>query len=599
MEIKDLILLMWRNVRYILVGLILGAGIGAVLSVIQTPVYEASTKIFVSRSRQQGNSDLLSALSDEQLLAINLQLVKSQSVLNEVSNQLGSKVDADNIQAGAIPNTLIIQIKVNDNDPKRAAAVANLIVQTLIQQNEILLSDRYTGFENAINEQLGQVQKQIESLQTQISQINDAGIQEQLTQIDQQIAQLKVEISRLETEISGFPYTPSPLERITLGEKQAQLDQAHSLMTLYQQIQTNLTYVGKPGPNGSGLENPQLATLQSTLGIFQQINITLINNRESVRLARAQSRQNVTQIVSAALPKKPVRPLPVLYLLLGSVVGLALASTAILMIDHFDDSLKSAGQIETLLGLPVYGVVLESMPIKNGLVTLLDPLSAGAESFRSLGANLEVVGAKKNIRSLMIVNAESTDGRTSIAANLAVINAQQGKKVILIDGDLKHPYLHTLFEMENQKGFAELLGGWIDVKSALHSIKDIGELKLICSGASEKNSTVWLGFTKWESLLLELHAQADLIIVDSPPSNAADTQILISKMDAVFLTVQAGQTRVDSAQAALRRFQLIGVSAAGVILNRQNPSEKMENKFMAWFKKIKLKISQLAKLAGF
>lgn len=61
MEIKDLILLMWRNVRYILVGLILGAGIGAVLSVIQTPVYEASTKIFVSRSRQQGNSDLLSA----------------------------------------------------------------------------------------------------------------------------------------------------------------------------------------------------------------------------------------------------------------------------------------------------------------------------------------------------------------------------------------------------------------------------------------------------------------------------------------------------------------------------------------------------------
>ena len=107
MEIKDLILLMWRNVRYIILGLVLGAGIGIVVSKIQTPVYEATTKVFVSRARQQSNSDMLS-LSDEQLLAINLQLAKSQPVLNDVSSQLGSKIDVDNIQVEPIPNTLII-----------------------------------------------------------------------------------------------------------------------------------------------------------------------------------------------------------------------------------------------------------------------------------------------------------------------------------------------------------------------------------------------------------------------------------------------------------------------------------------------------------
>ena len=107
---------MWRNIRYIVLGLALGAGIGIFVSKIQAPVYEAGTKVFISRARQQGNSDMLS-LSDEQLLAINLQLTKSQPVLDDVSSQLGSKVDADNIQVGAIPNTLIIQIKVQDTDP--------------------------------------------------------------------------------------------------------------------------------------------------------------------------------------------------------------------------------------------------------------------------------------------------------------------------------------------------------------------------------------------------------------------------------------------------------------------------------------------------
>ncbi|MBK7452755.1 MAG: hypothetical protein IPJ46_03280 [Anaerolineales bacterium] len=320
MEIKDLILLMWRNIRVIVLGLVLGAGIGVFLSIIQSPVYEASTKVFVSRARQQGNSDVLS-LSDEQLLAINLQLAKSQTVLNAVSSQLGSKVDVDNIQAGALPNTLIVQIKIQDTDPQRATTIANLLVQELIQQNEFLLSEQYTGFENAIIEQIEQVQQQIDGLQTQISQINNTSIQEQQEQVDQEIEQLKAEISSVEQEIAGLPDILTPLERILLAEKEAQLDQLHSLMTLYQQIQTNLTYIGKPIQSGSSLENPELATLQSTLSLYQQMNTTLINSRESTRLARTQSKQNVVQIVSATLPKKPVRPIPALYILLGVLLG--------------------------------------------------------------------------------------------------------------------------------------------------------------------------------------------------------------------------------------------------------------------------------------
>jgi len=375
MELKELILLMWRNTRYIILGLVLGAGVGIYAAKNQIPVYEATTKIYISRTRQQSNADMVS-LSDEQLLTINLQLAKSRLVLDKVISQLGSKVSPDDVAVGVIPNSLILQIRVSDNDPQRAATIANLLVQTLIQENERLVSEWYVTSENSITEQLTQVKSQIADLQALISQINDSGIQEQLEQVTQQIDQLKMEISTLEQDIASFPRSPNPVEIIELTEKHAQLDQIFSLLALHQQIQTNLTYIGKPVQNGLSLENPQLATLQSTLNLYEEVNIRLIASRENVRLARIQSGQNIMQVVPAIPPKNQSRPIPNLYLLAGCIVGIILAVTVILMIDHMDTSLKSASQIEELLGLPVLGSVFENRRTPKKLVTLYDPLSA-------------------------------------------------------------------------------------------------------------------------------------------------------------------------------------------------------------------------------
>jgi capsular exopolysaccharide synthesis family protein len=599
MDIKDLILLMWRNIRYIILGLVIGAGVGFFVSKIQAPVYEATTKIFVSRTRQQSNSDMLS-LSDEQLLAINLQLAKSQPIMNDVSLQLGSWIDVNNILVDTIPNSLILQIKVQDTDPQRAATIANLIVHTLVKQNEALLSARYAAFENAINEQVNQVQKQIDDLEIQINGISATGIQEQLTKVNQQIDQLKSEISGLEQEIAMYPSSLSPLDRVTLAEKQAKLNQLHSLMNLYQQIQTNLTFIGKPGQNDLSLEDPRLITLRPTLTLYQQINSTLINNRENVRMARMQSSQNVLQIVSAIPPKNPIRPLPVLYILISGSVGFILVITAILVIDHMDESLKSAGQIEDLFGIPVLGHVVDNQGPKNELVILNDPLSAKTEAFRALGARLEIIGAGKRFRTVMVVNTETADTRTTIAANLAVIYARQGKQVILLDGDLRHPYLHDLFKMKNQIGFAQLLNDSVDAKSACHAVNDIQGLTLIPSGDAEKELTAWLDVKKWEQLLLKLHKLADLVIVDSPPAEVADAQILASKMDEILLVIEAGHTRVDSVQGTLKKFQMINAKVAGAVLCRTTQYLKINKPSSPRFKinvqKMKSRVISTAKL---
>ena len=582
MEIKDLISLMWRNLRYLVLGLTLGAILGLVAAQIQTPVYEATTKILISRTRQQSNADML-PLSDEQLVAINLQLAKSQPVLDEITQQVGVKVDADSIQVSSIPNTLIVQVKVQDTDPIRAAQIANTLVQILIQRNEDLLSGRYAAFEQSIDTQIGQVQAQIDDLQTQVSQISDTSVQDQLMRVSQQIEQLSLEIATLKQEISAFPVAPTPIERVALTEKQAQLEQLNSLMSLYRQIETNLTYTGRVG-QGDTREDPQLATLQATLDLYQQMYLGLLSNRETVHLARMQSSENVVQIVAAIPPKKAAMPIPILYMLVGVMAGLGIAATVILILDYFDTSLRTPTQAEKELQVPVLGLVSDD-GLPHSPVTLSRPFSADADAFRALGASVEIVSLEGHIQALLVLNGGAKDGKTCIAANLAVVNAQQGRRVTLVDGDLRRPRLHDLFGVENQKGLSDVVHGRAELRQVYRMVEGLRDLRLVTGGQPDEDPTRWLDAVKWGQVLDELQAQSDLVIVDSPPAESADAQVLASRLGAILLVVRCGRTRVEAAQATLRRFQLLGAAVVGMVLSQPAQHRNVIRQFLSWKRK--------------
>ena len=565
MEIKDFLSLMWQRARVVIAGLILGTVLGFVVSRIQTPIYEATTDVLISRSRQQTNTDML-PLDENQLVSTNIRLAKSQAVLEAASSQIGSKIKADNIQVNVIPNTLIIQIKAQDQDPRQAAAIANTLVQVLIQQNENLVAGRYTAYESSLKLQIDQIQKQINELQTQISQISDASIAEQLTQVNLEIEQLNSQISSLEYEINGYPANLSDVQRASLSEKQAELIQFRSLLNLYQQIQTNLTFIGKPGQTGLALDDPRLSSLQSTLNLYQQLYLSLVNDLETVNLDRMQNTPNIEQINPAVPPKDPVRPLPLLYVLLGGVVGLFLSITTILMLDHFDESLKTTSQAEELLHLPVLGFVTDVHQVRYDLITSNNHSLKEAEAFRSLGASIEIACAKKNVRTLLVVNANPKGTKTTIAAHLAVVNAQHKKQVCLLDGDFGQPHLHTLFGMENEAGLADIIEKDADLKGVTRSVEAVAGVSLISSGIVTEGPLSWLNAEKWTALLAKLQKQADLVIVDAPSVEVADAQVLASKSDAVLLTIKLGETSAEAAKTALRRLQLAGAKVTGIVM---------------------------------
>ncbi|HSB65497.1 MAG TPA: P-loop NTPase, partial [Anaerolineales bacterium] len=545
MEIKDFLSLMWRSARVLAAALILGAALGFVVSRIQTPVYEAATDILISRSSQQTNTDML-PLDENQLVSTNIRLAKSQPVLTAVTTRLGSKIQADNIQVSAIPNTLIIHIKVQDADPQRAATIANTLVQVLIQQNQELVSARYVDFENNLNAQIDQIEKQINDLQSQISQINDASIAEQLAQVNQEIDQLKAEIASLENEINKYPKVLDESQRAVLSQQEARLEQLRSLLNLYQQIQTNLTFIGKPGQAGQSRDDPRLSNLQSTLNLYQQLYLSLVNSRETINLDRMQNTPNVAQIDPATAPKKPVRPLPLLYVLLGAAVGLSLSTTAVLIIDHFDDTLRSSQKVQEVLGVPIIGQISEAQRTNQKSSIAERDNSVLLNAFGSLRINVNRLMLRQSLKVLLVTSPGRGDGKTTVAENLAAAFVRAGRKVTLLDADLYHPQLHVRLGLDNQRGLTSILADDLNWREVA---QNSGRMTVISGGPRVSSSAILLESDIMTKLLEDLQENSDVVIIDGPPLFMMDAQVLASRVGGIVLVVRQGGTITAIARA--------------------------------------------------
>jgi capsular exopolysaccharide synthesis family protein len=567
MELKELVALYRRWIWLLVAGLILGLVSGFAASKIQTPIYEASAKVLITRSGQSSITDIM-PLSDQQLVLTYQQVLKTRPVLEEAESRLNANIVPSNINVNVVPNTQIIQIKVQDKRAKQAAAIANALVQILVEQNETLQAGRYAIYEENLSSQIDQVQVQINDLRGQITQINQANIEEQLDMVDKQIVALQVETSNLEEEIAKFPLKLTADERASVAEKETQVSQLRSLLSLYQEIQTNLTFIGQPLPESAGREDPQLASLRATLNLYQELYLNLLNNLETVKLARAEKTPTVTQIEEAAIPEIPVRPIPLLYIAVSAIVGLLIAAGAILLIDYFDDTLKSAQKIQEALGIPVIGQIGEANHTNGaaGGLFLFDRANSSlSNAFGSLKVGVGRLAAQKSLKTLLITSPGIGEGKTTIAANLAAAFVRSGSRVVLLDADLYHPQMHSLLGLDNQMGLTNILADNED----WHAVaQDSAGITVITSGTHSGSSAVLLESDKVSQLLKKLQKEADVIIIDGPPLFIVDAQILVAKVSGILLVVRQGNTLTAVARAMLDQLRLMDANVLGVVLNR-------------------------------
>lgn len=573
MELRQYLQIARRWAWLLILGLVVGGAAGYFFSSFQSPVYQSTTRLLILRpSRNIASSADLAYLNDQQLTQTYLQLLTTQPVLDSASADLGYAISDRQVSVQQISTTQVIRLAVEDGDPVRAAAIADQLVQSLISQNEQLQAGRYTEAEASLEKQILQIQEQINALQLQVNQVSVQTVQEQLEELKKQIDPLQSEVTELNILIANLSVGQTTAEKKTqLAEAQSRLDEIEPLLTLYQQIYSDLIVLGKPSSNLANDDSARLAQLQSTLELYKQVYINLLTSLESLRLARVENTPNIVQIERATLPSAPIRPQPINTTLLAAAVGLMLAVGIVFLVEYLDDTLKTMEDVERILQLPVIGFIAEIEHQKEGdggVYVSRQPRSPVSEAFRLLRTNLEFASVDHPIRRLLLTSTSPSEGKTTVAVNLAAIVAQSGRKVTLLDADLRRPRIHHFLGLPNNLGLSDLFLGSATLESVTRKMKELGEVLVVTSGGLPPNPTELLASARMDQILREVEEGSDLVIIDSPPSIVADVQVLSAKVDGVLVIIHPGHTQSNSALAMLEQLRRTNAPILGVVLNR-------------------------------
>ena len=571
MEIKNYISIALQWAWLLILGLILGAAGAYAFSYYETPAYRASTRVQVISAPKNSGSDL-SYISDQQLSQTYVQTIKTRPILQQVSQELGYEVQAKQISTSMLANTQLIDIAIEDSDPQRAADIANTLVNVFAKLNSEKQALRYADSETSLKNQITQIEKQISALQDQTSAEGMAKFEENLTRTKSEMKRLQDEILTLQADITSLSRpvlvgrataTPQPLVETAISEKNFQLDQLQNTYNQYSQIYNNLVVMGENAIN----TNTTSQQTQTTMALYQQIRANLLSSYENIRMARLNSTSNIISIEPAIAPSLPIRPQTLNNTGLGAILGLMLAAGIAFLIEYLDDTLKTAEQIGQVLGLPVIGYIANFEHKGASAYVAENPRSPVSEAFRTLRTNLEFAAVDQPIKTLLVVSAHPLEGKSTIAANLAVTLAQGGKHVFLMDADLRRPNVHRFFNLTNRTGLSDLFRDTLSLADVTRAWRD-PNLCIVTSGDIPPNPADLLSSKKMESILKTAKQTADIVIIDAPPFVVADASILASRVDGVLLVIQPGKTPTDAAISTIEQMKRSGARVIGVVMNR-------------------------------
>ena len=314
--------------------------------------------------------------------------------------------------------------------------------------------------------------------------------------------------------------------------------------------------------------------LEARLTQYRSLYANLVTNFEQVRLAEAQTSTNVV-VSQPAVTTEQVIPKTNTNVLLGFLAGALLAMLVVILIDVLDDTLKNPDQIRQKLNLAILGMITIHPTEDNKPISLMQPRSPAAESFRSLRTNLTFSSVDKPIHRILITSTMPQEGKTTVSANLAVVFAQGEKKVILIDADLRKPQIHRRFGLSNRVGLSELFVSSWDVLPQVIQTGALPELGVITSGGLPPNPSDLLSSQKMAHILERINQDFSLIIIDTPPVlSVTDACALAPAVDGVLLVAQPGKTRMHEFQQAIQQLRSVNANILGVVLNDVDPGNR-------------------------
>jgi capsular exopolysaccharide synthesis family protein len=319
--------------------------------------------------------------------------------------------------------------------------------------------------------------------------------------------------------------------------------------------------------NRKGIE---YAVLQRDVESSKQIYDSLLQRARMTAVTGELKTSHVRMVDAATEPEAPIGVNPLQVLLIALLGGGFLAIGSAFFAEYLDNGIKTPEAVEEHLRLASLGTIPRKRRALRGrrLVDYGVP-SPLVEAFRGLRANV-LFAAPDGPRSIVVTSASPGEGKTVIAANLALGLAQAGQRVLLIDADMRRPNMHELFGVSLEPGLSSLLAQRSPVEQVLQTTS-VPNLMAVTAGALPPNPTELIGSPLFTSLLRQLESRFDIVVIDTPPVMVvADASILAHQTSGVLFVVAADSTSRHAAQAALDQLERARGRFLGAVLNRMD-----------------------------
>jgi capsular exopolysaccharide synthesis family protein len=311
--------------------------------------------------------------------------------------------------------------------------------------------------------------------------------------------------------------------------------------------------------------------LKREVDTFRQLFDSLFRKMREESIEEEGQTVNIMLVETAELPKYPEKPKKALNLIVGFILGLMGGTVLVFFLEYFDNTIKSAEDAESRLGVPVLGMVSYLKRERKGddrhieQIVMDEPKSTFAENYKALRTAVMLSSAEHSPRSILVTSMGPSEGKTSTAVNLALVISQTVKKVLLVDTDLRKPRVHKIFNVSNKSGLSTYLVG-----SNAKIIKEgpVPNLNIIPSGPIPPNPSELLGSEKFERFLETMVERYDVVIFDSPPILTVTDSLVLSKyVDGTVIVTRAAKTTYEAVSKGIRQLNDIGSNVLGLLIN--------------------------------
>ncbi|MGB4584764.1 MAG: polysaccharide biosynthesis tyrosine autokinase [Rhodoferax sp.] len=472
----------------------------------------------------------------------------------------------------------VISVSLEGKDPALTARTLNEIGTLYVRQNVERKAAEAEKSISFLNTQLPQLRQELESSEGKFNQFrNQNGTFDLTTEakalLDQAVT-LRVKLVELQQKRKELE------SRFTA--------QHPSVQVIDGQIKDITAQIGSMEGKAKTFPNVEQDLLRLTrdVKVNNELYTGLLNSFQQLRLVKEGKVGNVRIVDVAAVPERPVKPQRKQVVAIAAVLGLLAGLGLAFLRNSLRPGIKNADDIEQHLGLPVFATVPHSkeqvalnadMAAQKPGVHLLastHPEDPGIESLRSLRTALQFAMLDAPNKLVLISGATPAIGKSFTSANFAAVLGAGGKRVLLVDADMRKGHIHKFFGLSRGHGLSELIAGSQPLAQVLHQGVS-AQVDLITTGTLPPNPAELLMSPTTVQLLQTLASQYDIVLIDTPPVLAvSDTQVLAPQVGTVFLVARAEVSTLGELQESAKRLKQSGVAVRGVIFNDVNTAKR-------------------------